>query len=406
MRKGKKPSRWQSGMIGFACGAVFFSGLSYAAGGATGIEVYFRELKYYFDGVRKEPPPEQQGFLYKDTTYVPLRFLTEALGKPVGWDDATSSIFVGERPVGLPTPTLAPTATPTPSPPANGGSPVGSTRLQVFPADNPWNMEISGLPVHPDSDKFIASIGLSTRLHADFGTVWDGAPNGIPYTVVGGDQPKVNIAFTDYGDESDPGPYPIPADAPIEGGPNGDGDRHVIVVDKDNLQLYELFNARPAANGGWEASSGARWDLTSNALRPKRWTSADAAGLPVFPGLVRYEEAAAGEINHALRFTVSKTQKGFIAPATHYASSSSDPILPPMGLRLRLKADFDISGYSPTNQAILRALQKYGMIVADNGSSLYLSGAPSPQWNDDDLRKLGALKGSDFEAVYTGPIER
>lgn len=213
------------------------------------------------------------------------------------------------------------------------------------------------------------------------------------------------MTFTDYGDESDPGPYPIPLNAPIEGGPNRDGDRHVVVVDKDNQYLYELYNAHPT-DDGWRASNGAKWDLKSNALRTKYWTSADAAGLPIFPGLARYDEASAGEINHALRFTVRQTQKGFIAPATHYASSSTDTNLPPMGLRLRLRDDFDISGYSPTNQAILRAMKKYGMIVADNGSDLYVSGAPDPKWDDDDLRKLSKLKGSDFEVVDTGPIEK
>lgn len=222
--------------------------------------------------------------------------------------------------------------------------------------------------VYPNTKQFIGSIGLNTKMHANFGTVWEGAP--------------------------------------IEGGPNSDGDRHVIVVDKDNLLLYELYNAQPTANG-WTASSGAKWDLTSNTQRPKHWTSAEAAGLPVFPGLVRYEEAVvAGEINHALRFTVRKTQRGFIAPATHYASNSTDSNLPPMGLRLRLRTDFDLSGFSPTNQTILRALQKYGMIVADNGSDLYLSGAPNPSWDDDDLHKLDKLNGNDFEAVDTGIIEK
>ncbi|WP_216625933.1 copper amine oxidase N-terminal domain-containing protein [Paenibacillus planticolens] len=376
--------KWKAGTVGFVCGALFFSGLTYAAT-PVGIDVYFRKLQYFFDGVNKQPPQDLQGFIYKDTTYVPLRFLSESLGKPVSWDDATSSIYVGDKP-------------------SQSSSP-GSAALQVFPKDNPWNTDISKYPVHKNSKQYMASIGLNTSMHADFGTTWQGADIGIPYTIVNGDQPKVNVTFTDYGDESEPGPYPIPANAPIEGGPDSDGDRHVIVVDKDNQLLYELYNAHYTPTG-WKASNGAKWDLKSNALRPKYWTSADAAGLPIFPGLVRYDEASAGEINHALRFTVSKTQHGFIAPATHFASNSTDPNLPPMGLRLRLRADFDISGYSSTNQAILRAMKKYGMIVADNGSNLYVSGAPDPKWDDNDLHKLGQLKGSDFEAVDTGPIEK
>ncbi|MCR8631563.1 copper amine oxidase N-terminal domain-containing protein [Paenibacillus radicis (ex Xue et al. 2023)] len=384
---------WKSGTVGFVCGALFFSSLTYAAD-AVGIDVYFRNIKYYFNGENKQPPQDLQGFIYKNTTYVPLRFLSESLGKPVSWDDATSSIYVGDKPVENPTPSEE-----------NKKSSPGSAALQVFPKDNPWNTDISKYPVHQKSKQYIASIGTNTSVHADFGTTWQGAPIGIPYSIVGSDQPKVKVTFTDYGDESDPGPYPIPANAPIEGGPNSDGDRHVIVVDKDNQMLYELYNAHSTPDG-WKASNGAKWDLNSNAMRPKYWTSADAAGLPIFPGLVRYEEALAGEINHALRFTVRKTQRGFIAPATHYASNSTDPNLPPMGLRLRLRDDFDISSYSSTNQAILRAMKKYGMIVADNGSDLYVSGAPDPKWDDDDLHKLSKLKGSDFEVVDTGGIEK
>ncbi|WP_173109186.1 stalk domain-containing protein [Paenibacillus qinlingensis] len=376
--------KWKSGTIGFVCGALFFSGLSYAATDPIGIDVYFRKLQYYFDGEMKQPPPDLQGFIYKNTTYVPLRFLTESLGKPVGWDDTTSSIFVGDKPQ---------------------QTSSGTGALQVFPTNNPWNTDISALPIHQNSKKYIESIGFNTSVHADFGTEWQGAPIGIPYIIVNGDQPKVNVTFTDYGDESDSGPYPIPANAPIEGGSNSEGDRHVIVVDKDNAMLYELFNAHNTADG-WQASNGAKWNLNSNALRTKYWTSADAAGLPIFPGLVRYEEASTGEINHALRFTVRKTQRGFIAPATHFASNSTDPNLPPMGLRLRLRDNFDMSSYSATNQVILRALKKYGMIVADNGSDLYVSGAPNPKWDDDDLHNLGKLKGSDFEVVDTGPIEK
>jgi len=276
--------------------------------------------------------------------------------------------------------------------------------IAVFPADNPWNTDISSYPVHPDSAVFISSIGASGELHPSFGTVWDGAPNGIPYRVVPGSQAPVPVVYTAYGSESDPGPFPIPDDAPIEGGDASDGDRHVIVIDRDHRMLYELYRARKVANG-WEAESGAKWDLATNAMRPKYWTSADAAGLPVFPGLVRFLEVEQGEISHALRFTVERTQRGFIFPASHFASASNDPALPPMGLRLRLKASFDVSGFSAAIQKILRALKKYGMIIADNGSNWFISGAPDNRWNDDDLHELHRLHGRDFEAVYTGAIE-
>jgi hypothetical protein len=276
----------------------------------------------------------------------------------------------------------------------------------VFPADNPWNQDISTMPVDPNSGNLIASIGLNTGLHPDFGTVWAGAPNGIPYIVVSGAQAKVPINFTAYGSESDPGPYPVPPNAPIEGGPLGTGDRHVIVIDRDNWKLYELFGAYPV-NGGasWNATSGAIFDLNSNALRPAGWTSADAAGLPIFPGLVRYDEVfEQREINHALRFTVQSTRRAYVYPARHFASNNTNPNLPPMGMRVRLKASFDISRFSPGMQVILKAMKKYGMILADNGSNWYFSGAPDQRWNDDELSTLKAVKGSDFEVVQMGAI--
>lgn len=277
---------------------------------------------------------------------------------------------------------------------------------RVFPGDNPWNEDISGLAVDPNSANLIASIGLSTGLHPDFGTVWAGAPNGIPYTVVSGTQPKVSISFTAYGSESDPGPYPVPPDAPVEGGPNGTGDRHVIVIDRDNWKLYELYSAYPVTGGtSWRAAGGAVFDLNSNALRPAGWTSADAAGLPIFPGLVRYDEVfEQGQITHALRFTAQSTRRGYVYPARHFASSNTNPNLPPMGMRVRLKASFNISGFSPAMQVILKALKKYGMMLADNGSNWYISGAPDPRWNDDELNTLKAIKGSDFEVVQMGTI--
>jgi hypothetical protein len=275
----------------------------------------------------------------------------------------------------------------------------------LFPTDNPWNTRVDTLPVDANSAAYLASMGLSTGLHADFATTWDDEPNGIPYVCVTGTQKKVPVTF-EYADESDPGPYPIPSNAPIEGGPNSDGDRHVLVLDVDHQRLYELYAAYPRANGSWRAGSGAVFDLGSNALRPDGWTSADAAGLPILPGLVRYDEAVTeGVIDHALRFTVARTQKAYIYPATHEASSSTDPDLPPMGLRVRLKAGFDISGFSPEVQVMLQALKTYGMMVADNGSSWYVSGAPDPRWSDDDLHELGQVKGSDFEVVDTRSLQ-
>jgi len=246
-------------------------------------------------------------------------------------------------------------------------------------------------------------MGLDTGLHPDFGTVWKGKPIGIPYVVVDGNQPTVPVEFL-YADESDPGPYPIPADAPIEGGPNADGDRHILSVDVDNNKLYELFNAYPKDDGqGWRAGSGAVFDLTSNDLRPAGWTSADAAGLPILPGLARYDEVVGrGEITHALRFTVRQTQRAYIPPATHFASSSTDPTHPPMGLRVRLRADFDVSSFPAEVQVILNALKKYGMLLADNGADWFVSGAPDARWDDEALSTLGQVKGRDFEVVYTG----
>ncbi len=273
--------------------------------------------------------------------------------------------------------------------------------LQVFPADNPWNQDISSAPTHSNSAAYLDSIGLDTGLHPDFGTVWQGAPIGIPYNVVDSSTPRRAVTF-DYADESDAGPYPIPDDVQIEGGANSDGDRHVLLVDVGAKRLYELFYAFPQDDGSWTAGSGAIFDLTSNRLRPDGWTSADAAGLPIFPGLVRYDEVAAGEIKHALRFTVRHTQRAYIAPATHFASSSTDTSLPPMGLRVRLRADFDVSGFSAPVQVILRAMQRYGMIVADNGSDWYVSGAPDSRWDDEQLSELSRVKGRDFEVVYTG----
>jgi len=278
-----------------------------------------------------------------------------------------------------------------------------SAGCTIFPADNPWNTDISGYEVHAKSAAFIASIGAAKGLHPDFGTVWEGAPLGIPYVMVPANQAKLPMTFESWPEESDPGPYPIPLDAPIEGGPSSSGDRHVIAVDLAACMLYEIGNAYPSPPG-WRASGGAKFNLRSNKLRKVGWTSADAAGLPIFPGLVRRDEVKSGAIKHALRFTVSKTQRAYVLPATHYASTNTDANLPPMGLRLRLKASFNLSGFSKDNQVILTAMKKYGIIVADNGSDWYISGAPDSQWNDEELSQLSKVKGSDFEVVDTGKI--
>ncbi len=273
------------------------------------------------------------------------------------------------------------------------------TGCRVLPANNVWNTRIPYLPVHPNSANYVSRIGVSSPSHADFGSgLWDGGPIGIPYVTVPGTQSRVSIAF-DYADESDPGPYPIPSNAPIEGGSQSTGDRHVLVVDQGHCVLYELWSAYPQSGGSWTAGSGAVFNLGSNALRPASWTSADAAGLPILPGLVRYDEVASGEIRHALRFTAPSTQKAYIWPARHYASSITDTSYPPMGVRFRLKAGFDVSTFSPETQVILRALKSYGMILADNGSSWFVSGVPDERWNNSHLAELGRLRGADFEAV-------
>lgn len=270
----------------------------------------------------------------------------------------------------------------------------------VFPPDNPWNRDISADLVDSNSDNLIAACGATRSLHPDFGTEYGGAPWGIPFVTVRGTAARVPVTF-DYADESDPGPYPIPPDAPIEGGAGSTGDRHVLVIDVDTWKLYELFDAHPASGGAsWQAGSGAVFDLASNALRPEGWTSADAAGLPIFPGLVRYDEAVtSGAITHALRFTCPTTRRAYVPPARHYASSSTDPNLPPMGMRVRLKASVDISGFPPEVRLILTALKTYGMFLADNGGGFFVSGAPDPRWNDANIDTMKRLSGSDFEVV-------
>jgi hypothetical protein len=271
---------------------------------------------------------------------------------------------------------------------------------QIFPNNNVWNARIDKLPVHPRSPAYINSIGAGTGVHPDFGSgLWEGAPIGIPYTTVPGSQPKVPITF-EYQNESDPGPYPIPKNPPIEGGENSDGDRHVLIVDRGHCKLYEVYAAYPQSNGSWEAGSGAVYDLDSNRLRPSGWTSADAAGLPILAGLARCDELRAGIIKHALRFTAENTQRKYVWPARHFASDITTPNVPPMGQRFRLKGTFDVSKYSPQTRVILTALKRYGLILADNGGDWYISGAPGDCWDDETLvEELATVKGSDFEAV-------
>jgi len=278
--------------------------------------------------------------------------------------------------------------------------------FRPFPADNAWNQDVSGAAVDPNSDAIINFIGPGIGLHPDFGAgLYAGSSMGIPYSVVGASQGLVNINFTAYGSESDPGPMPIPANAQIEGYPNpGSGDRHVLVLDKSNCFLYELYSASVNGDGSWNAGSAAVWDLENDEQRPWTWTSADAAGLPIFPGLVRYDEVASGKIQHAIRFTLPQSQAAMVPPASHWAANSSNPLAAPMGMKLRLKANYDISGFSANVQVILTALKKYGMIMADNGSAMYLSGAPDDRWDNSDLHNLGQVPASAFEVVKMNPI--
>jgi hypothetical protein len=291
---------------------------------------------------------------------------------------------------------------------AADGRPLAKARgCPLFPRTSHWNRPVDRLPVAKDSDAIVRSIGLDAPVHADFGSGrYQGRPIGIPYTTVSRRQRKVPVSFQ-YTHESDRGPYPIPADAPIEGGRDSGGDRHVIVVDRNRCRLYELFAAYPVEGGRrWRAGSGAIWNLRSNRLRPRGWTSADAAGLPILPGLARYEELHGGGIDHALRFTAPRTRRAFVYPARHFASDSGNPNLPAMGQRLRLRADFDVSGFPRQARAVLRALKRYGMILADNGAPWYLGGAPSRGWDNDDLHALGRVHGRDFEVVDTAGLAK
>ncbi len=278
----------------------------------------------------------------------------------------------------------------------------------IFPANNIWNVPVNTLPLHANSAAFVNTIGATKPTHMDFGSgLYLGRPIGIPFVTVPGTQPKVPITF-EVADESDPGPYPIPPDAPIEGGAAfPDGDRHVIVLDRGSCTLYETGNAFQNPANVWVGYAGAVFDLNSHALRPATWTSADAAGLPILPGLLRYDEVNSGEITHAVRFTAVQTRNTFVWPARHKASALSGTQYPPMGTRFRLRADYPevkIPPFSAHSLTIIRALKKYGMILADNGSNWYISGAPDERWNNDVLRELDVIRGSDYEAVETASL--
>jgi hypothetical protein len=289
-----------------------------------------------------------------------------------------------------------------PAAPASGAPSLAASGCPLFPADSVWHAPVSGLAVHPRSRAYLTAMGSGAGIHADFGSgTWEGGPIGIPYTVVPPGQPKVPVRFG-YAAESDPGPYPIPPDAPVEGGPDAGGDRHVLVVQAGSCRLFELFDAH-RDGVGWRAGSGAVFDLRSNRLRPAGWTSADAAGLPILAGLVRYEEVARGRIDHAIRVTVDRSQAAYLWPARHQAGQAGAS-LPPMGLRLRLRAGVDIGGFPSQARVILQAMRTYGLVVADNGSSGFIGGVPDERWDNDALHQLGRVTLADFEAVDTAPL--
>ena len=279
------------------------------------------------------------------------------------------------------------------------GPTVPGTSCPMFPADSHWHADVRSLPVLASSSSIVSTVGSTAALKADFGSgTWDGGPIGIPYVVVPAGQPKVRVTF-DYADESDPGPYPVPANPPIEGGPNAAGDRHILIVDKGACTLYELYDAHPTGTSAWTAGSGAIWDLRSNALRPAGWTSADAAGLPILPGLLRWSEVRAGSVDHAIRFTAPTTAPRYLWPARHQAGS--DPSAPPMGARFRLVSGFDTSGYSTRTRTVLRAMQTYGLVLADNGSPWYFQGERNAKWPARMIEELKTVPSSAFEAVDT-----
>ena len=348
-------------------------------------------------------PTSPRRFISKSTGEMRIQMRSGDSGKNAKLDYETVTLGYALTPTptvsttptatSAPTGTLAPTVSPSPTS-SPGGAPVPTLAgCSIYPADSIWNTRVDTLPVDPRSSQWISSIGASRSLHMDFGSgTWDGGPIGIPYNLVPAGQPKLPVSFY-YPDESDAGPYPIPSSPLIEWG----SDHHILIVDRDNCLLYELFDASKSG-GAWSAGSGAIWDLSSNALRPDSWTSADAAGLPILPGLVRYDEVFDGEINHAIRFT-AHCSRGYIWPGRHDATSGTCSNPPPLGVRFRLKASFGISGYPAQMQVILRAMQKYGIILADNGSDWFISGVPDERWDNDMLHTLDNITGSNFEAV-------
>lgn len=287
--------------------------------------------------------------------------------------------------------------------PSEGRRLPGAPRCPVFPRSSHWNRPVDGLPVHRRSDAIVRAVGRADTAHADFGSgLYEGAPIGIPYRVVKADQKHVPVSFG-YAAESDRGPYPIPPGVPVEGGRGSDGDRHVILVDRSRCRLYELFSAYPLDGGQrWRAGSGAIWSLRSNRMRPRGWTSADAAGLPILPGLVRYDEVGAGEIDHAIRITFDETRRAYLSPATHYASDLCAANLPPMGMRFRLRPGYSLAGITGQARVVAEALKRYGAITADNGTDWYITGERSRRWNDDNLNQLKEIPGDAFQVVNTG----
>lgn len=370
--------------------AILVSTTTFAAPVMKNINIAYENIKIYMDGTLLKPVDVNgksvEPFIYNSTAYLPVRAVAQAFGKSIEWDSNTKAIYLGDK-----------KTSGDPHPPVSSASPE-IDGLSIFPSDNFWNTPVDKLPVHPSSSDYIASIGKSKTLHPDFGTVWYGQPIGIPYNVVEANQPKVNVTF-DYADESDPGPYPIPQKPLIEGG----SDKHLLILQKGSNILYELFNVEKNSNGSWHAGSGAIWHLDKNEARPKGWTSADASGLAILPGLVRYEEVyEESEINHAIRITVSKIQKAYIPPASHTGGKYTAKIYPPMGLRLRLKDNFNILSFDKNVQVILKAFKKYGVVIADVGSDMYVTGVPDSRWDDEILRALGKVSADNFEAVYTG----
>lgn len=372
--------------------AILLTSAAYAEPVQREINITYNNIRVYVDGkladLKDANNRKVEPFIYNGTAYLPVRGIALALGKGVRWDANANAVYLDESSAG------------TPAAPVSSSQAPEIEGCRIFPAVNFWNTPVDKLPVNPKSADYINSIGKDKPLHPDFGTVWEGNPIGIPYNVVSAGQAGVKVTF-DYDDESDHVLYPIPKNPLLEAG----SDKHLLIVQKGTNILYELFDAEKNSDGTWHAGSGAVWHLDKNETRPAGWTSADAAGLAILPGLARYDEVyGKGEINHALRVTLSKIQKAYIKPASHTGGSYTDPRYPPMGLRLRLKQDFDISGYDPHIQVILKAMKKYGLVVADVGSDMYISGAPDEKWSDDTLRELKKVTAGNFEAVDTGAI--